>query len=140
MNDTSTMRRRLLNYIFPVLILSLLTNGTKFLESKITWTKSLEFDPDLGAEVEIWRPSLDVTDLRTNWIYSAYINWSRVFVLGIIPFSALVFFNYKIFKVTIHAKTFRCFPLSHAACQGSDAWRAPFSKALLFALVSICRK
>ena len=100
MNDASTMRRRLCKYIAPVLILSILCNATKFLESTISWEKVT--DEDDGAVYD--HPVLDVTSLRTNWLYSAYLNWSRVFFLGIIPFSALVFFNYKIFKVHIFAQ------------------------------------
>ena len=42
-------------------------------------------------------PFIAVTDLRRNPLYSAYNNWSRIFVLGIIPFCMLVFFNLKIY-------------------------------------------
>ena len=41
---------------------------------------------------------LDVTDLRIDPYYSAYTNWSRLIVLGIVPFALLVFFNTKIYK------------------------------------------
>jgi hypothetical protein len=33
-----------------------------------------------------------------NPIYSNYNNWSRLIVLGIVPFAMLVFFNAKIYR------------------------------------------
>ena len=39
------------------------------------------------------------TDLRTHPIYTAYFNWSRLIVLGIIPFVLLVYLNTKIYQV-----------------------------------------
>ena len=41
---------------------------------------------------------LQVAALRTHPIYSAYNNWSRLIVLGILPFLLLVFFNTKIYE------------------------------------------
>ena len=41
---------------------------------------------------------LQVAALRTHPIYSAYNNWSRLIVLGIVPFLLLVFFNTKIYE------------------------------------------
>ena len=40
---------------------------------------------------------LDITEFRKHPAYSMYLNWSRLLVLGIIPFSLLVFFNSKIY-------------------------------------------
>ena len=37
--------------------------------------------------------------MRTAPIYTTYSNWSRVIVLGIIPFVALVYLNFKIYQV-----------------------------------------
>ena len=41
---------------------------------------------------------LQVAALRTHPIYSAYNNWSRLIILGIIPFLLLVFFNTRIYE------------------------------------------
>ena len=41
---------------------------------------------------------LDITEFRKHPAYSMYLNWSRLLVLGIIPFSLLVFFNSKIYN------------------------------------------
>ena len=42
--------------------------------------------------------SLEPTPMRTAPIYTAYFNWSRLIVLGIIPFVMLVYLNIKIYK------------------------------------------
>ena len=41
---------------------------------------------------------LEPTPLRTAPIYTAYFNWSRLVVLGIIPFAMLVYLNAKIYQ------------------------------------------
>ena len=46
---------------------------------------------------ESLQPQIKLTELRTNPVYSSYNSWSRFFVLGLIPFSLLVFFNVKIY-------------------------------------------
>ena len=59
-----------------------------------TQTEGVE---ELPQEIE-YAAVIRVADLRTHPVYSAYNNWSRLLVLGIIPFSLLVFFNIKIYK------------------------------------------
>ena len=44
------------------------------------------------------------TPLRTHPAYTAYYNWSRLIVLGIIPFVLLVYLNTKIYQVLICRK------------------------------------
>jgi len=41
---------------------------------------------------------LEPTEMRTAPIYTMYFNWSRLIVLGIIPFVMLVYLNAKIYK------------------------------------------
>ena len=36
--------------------------------------------------------------MRMNHIYSGYNNWSRLIVLGVVPFALLVFFNARIYS------------------------------------------
>ena len=43
------------------------------------------------------RPVLVVSEFRKDPVYSMYNNWSRLIVLGIIPFLLLLFFNSKIY-------------------------------------------
>ena len=36
--------------------------------------------------------------MRMNHVYSGYNNWSRLIVLGVVPFALLVFFNARIYS------------------------------------------
>ena len=44
------------------------------------------------------KPVLVVSEFRKDPVYSMYNNWSRLIVLGIIPFLLLLFFNSKIYN------------------------------------------
>ena len=55
MNDSHASLRRLFKYILPVMLISILFNIPKFLESEV------KFDPEYPDEIY-----LDVTELRTN--------------------------------------------------------------------------
>ena len=67
------------------------------MEYKIKSADTNKTDPNLINNHEI-EAAIRVTPLRTHPAYSAYNNWSRLIVLGIIPFALLVFFNTKIYK------------------------------------------
>ena len=95
MNDSHAMRKRLLKYVVPVLGLAFLSNVVKFFEAKIVYEEVREANSTI---VVAYEPMLDVAELRTHPAYSAYNNWSRLLILGIIPFRLLVFFNTKIYK------------------------------------------
>lgn len=125
LNDAHAMKRRLLKYIIPVCILSFLLNVPKFLEAEIKYQKVALVPPSLstngpsetffdgveststdfltnGSSTDTtafyMKPVLSITPLRMHPLYSNYNNWSRLFVLGIIPFALLVFFNVKIYS------------------------------------------
>jgi hypothetical protein len=104
MNDANAIRKRLLKYVGPAFILALLFNIVKFFEAKIVYVATFNANNTSNAtdvltpeEVE-YIAELRVAELRTHPAYSAYNNWSRLVVLGIIPFALLVFFNTKIYK------------------------------------------
>ena len=65
---------------------------TRFFEAKI------EYYPE-EENSTVTRPFIEPTSMRTAPIYTTYSNWSRVIVLGIIPFVALVYLNFKIYQV-----------------------------------------
>ena len=44
------------------------------------------------------RPFVSITAMRMNHVYSGYNNWSRLIVLGVVPFALLVFFNARIYS------------------------------------------
>ncbi|TRY79731.1 hypothetical protein TCAL_16111, partial [Tigriopus californicus] len=95
MNDLGAMQRRLLKYVIPVIFFSVAFNLTKFLESEVAYQNVTNTLTNTTQS----KPFLQVTELRTNPIFSAYSNWSRLIVIGIVPFLKLVFFNWNIFKV-----------------------------------------
>ena len=54
---------------------------------------------------------ITVTDLRRNPDYAIYYNnWTRLVVLGIIPFAMLVYFNYKVCSLTYYLWSIGMFP------------------------------
>ena len=105
---TDSMVKRVLKYLIPVIVLSILFNIPKFFEAKVVWTTSSSssinddaMDDKNGTlgTTTYSSPSIGITDLRRkNAFYSSYNAWSRLFVLGLIPFILLVFFNVKIYK------------------------------------------
>ena len=115
MNDANAIRKRLLKYVGPTFLLAFAFNIVKFFEAQVKYhpvnrTRAFEFEVDNSttevievsediteAEIE-YVAELHVAELRTHPAYSAYNNWSRLIVLGIIPFTLLVFFNAKIYK------------------------------------------
>lgn len=119
MNDSNAIRKRLVKYVGPVLALAFIFNIVKFFEAKVVYAQvaatasdaaKASADPAVGSfsssdgvdllDVNSIRyvPELHVAELRTHPAYSAYHNWSRLIVLGIVPFVLLVFFNTKIYK------------------------------------------
>ena len=67
-------------------------NGTVVLEEDLNVT-NLE-DPSIHKEVE-----LTITDLRNDPTYIIYYtNWTRLFAIGLIPTTMLIYFNYKVGK------------------------------------------
>ena len=96
MNDVNAIRKRLLKYVGPCLALSVFFNIPKFFEAKVEYMPQNRTNPEL--DFQEFRAELHVAALRTHPIYSAYNNWSRLIVLGIIPFTLLVFFNTRIYE------------------------------------------
>ncbi|CAB4063238.1 unnamed protein product [Lepeophtheirus salmonis] len=87
MHESNALPKRIAKYISCVLFLSLLFSFTRFFEAEV------RYDPENPLT-----PYLKPTVLRTNSMYVLYFNWSRLIVLGIIPFMLLVFFNVSIYK------------------------------------------
>ena len=95
MHEANALTKRIFKYVFCVTFLSTLFQITRFFEAKVSYDEV--FDPSSNTTNEIL--NLDPTDLRTDPIYTAYYNWSKLIVLGIIPFVLLVFLNASIYKV-----------------------------------------
>ena len=116
MNDSHALKIRVLKYLIPVTIISISFNITKFFEIYLKWnpiyadtidtammniTSANDFDDDnITASIRNitdYNVELDVTEFRTNPIYSINFNWFRFISIGIIPFLLLVYFNTQIY-------------------------------------------
>ena len=82
------------SYVVPVVFLAILLNVPKFLEARFEWTNSTNVNGSLEYEL-----SYTITELRDDPNYiQFYINWTRLITTGIIPMSALIYFNFGIFR------------------------------------------
>ena len=72
-------------YVLPVLIFSLLLNVTKFFEAYVIRAEDGKF-------------SLRISDMRKNPLYSAITKWTRLLVLGLIPFAIIIYFNIRVYS------------------------------------------
>ena len=78
------MKRRMWRYVLPVLVASLLLNIPTFFEAYVFRAKDGKF-------------SLRISSLRMNPLYSSITKWTRLFVLGLIPFAIIIYFNIKVY-------------------------------------------
>lgn len=91
------------SYVIPCLVLSVLLNVPKFLESKFVWRPHnvTRVDPETNeTSYELEEVlSFTVSSLREHPDYIRYyINWTRLVTTGLIPMAALIFFNWNIFR------------------------------------------
>ena len=116
-NSPEACKKRLFKYVVPVLSFSIAVNLPKFFEAYVE-TEKHEILPD---GYELWPDNtvtfngtilenfseedleyeyhyrIEVTDLRKNPYYTIYYtNWTRFFIMGIIPTVLLIYFNYKV--------------------------------------------
>ena len=78
------MKRRMVRYVGPVLLLALLLNITKFFEAYVDRRNNGRF-------------IIRISSLRKNPLYSAITKWSRSMFLGVIPLGLILYFNAKVF-------------------------------------------
>ena len=77
-------------YILPALLLSVILNIPKFLETELV---TIDMVDDSGASIHII--DYNITDLRKDPDYIFYyINWTRFPATGFLPFAFLFFFNF----------------------------------------------
>lgn len=86
------LKRRVLQYLIPVGVLSLAMNVTKFFEIDLAYINVAEKNA-----TAIYIPTLNITEFRMNPTYSITFNWFRFISIGIVPFCLLVFFNTHIY-------------------------------------------
>jgi hypothetical protein len=115
--DANALKRRILKYLVPVTVISILFNVTKFFEITYVYIpmkpgnrSALAIDPnatfdngtmmfDLNTSAADSQVSMlpNVTEYRMDPNYSIYFNWTRFVILGVIPFILLIFFNAQIY-------------------------------------------
>ena len=129
MHEANALTIRIFKYVSAVVALSGIFTFTKFLEARIVWmgdcggsancangTVWSDTMNDTLTNSTIWKPQMTYTDLRIDPWYTQYYNWSRMLVIGVIPFVMLVYLNAQIFK-DIKARSKRRFNTKPAASQ-----------------------
>ena len=116
MNDSRALKKRVMQYLGPVTVVSILFNITKFFEITVEW-RAINYETNITREVNDtlfndstnmtsdyitvnatrWSPYLNVTEFRTDPSYSINFNWFRFIAIGVIPFVLLVYFNTQIY-------------------------------------------
>ena len=85
MNSEVLTKRRLIRYLTPVIVLSILYNLNRLFEAEVRWVNDL--------------PKISATKLRMeSEAYNLSVLSIRCIVLGIFPVMILVFLNTKIYK------------------------------------------
>lgn len=110
MHEANALTKRIVKYVASVTSLAILFTVTRFFEAKVVYIPIV--DKTTNETVD-YVPSLEPTDLRTAPIYTTYFNWSRLIVLGIIPFVMLVYLNVGIYKDIKARKNRRLNPRHH---------------------------
>ena len=102
MNSEVLTRRRLIRYLTPVIVLSILYNLNRFFEAEVRWVNDL--------------PKISATKLRMeSEAYNLSVLSIRCIVLGIFPVMILVFLNTKIYK-DVQERRARNVPLGSSSC------------------------
>ena len=70
-----------------------LTGGTVVGDDQLT--EAVVYNRTLEGKTFV--AELAPTEMRIHPYYSLYNNWSRLIVLGVIPFVMLIYLNYKIY-------------------------------------------
>ena len=95
MNNEILTRRRLVRYLTPVLILSVLYNINRFFEAELDWFEDCHENEKNCTYIPYRKPTL----LRKeNETYNVFVLTVRCLILGLFPLLILGFLNSKIYK------------------------------------------
>ena len=97
-----SVERRTLSYAIPILLMAIPLYILKWLENKYVWipvkSNSINLN-EAEAETKYKMQGWDESELLKNPDYILYYgNWTKLLTTGLIPFVALVYFNYGIFR------------------------------------------
>ena len=96
MNNEILTRRRLVRYLTPVLVLSILYNINRFFEAEVHWKPGSCEENNTNCT---FIPARVPTELRVeNDTYNIFVLSVRCIVLGLFPLMILGFLNSKIYK------------------------------------------
>ena len=90
MNDPTEIRKRLLKFLVPVILFSFAFNIPKFFETQaviVPYTDPETNETDYTVQ-------LNVTKMRVDPIYSSFVNWSQLFILGKKGLACLCLFTF----------------------------------------------
>ena len=98
-----------MNYIVPVIIISVVFNTPKYFEIETYEVKSTKSgngnESNTGNDEDV-TVSVKATDLRMNDDYIFYYNnLAKLIVTGVVPFAALCVFNSKVFTILVFDTT-----------------------------------
>ena len=89
------------SYVIPVLLIAIILNVPKWMETKYKWTPVESNSTNLTeseAEIE-YKMEFEISELRDNPNYiHYYVNWTRLLTTGLIPMVMLIYFNFGIFR------------------------------------------
>ncbi|XP_059098618.1 FMRFamide peptide receptor frpr-18-like [Tigriopus californicus] len=136
-NSPEACRRRLFKYVIPVVIMAVFVNAPKFFESTVGEhailthpnTSMLQIGngsvPIQVSDADItYIKRIEVTDLRKDPTYTIYYNnWTRLMLIGIVPFILLIYFNYKIYQDVKHRNRRQMSMSRHSATATQQARR-----------------
>ena len=94
MHEANALTIRIVKYVSAVVLITCIFTFTKFLEGEVQWVEIR----NATTNSTVFKPQMMPTTLRINPWYTIYYNWSRLLVLGVIPFVMLVYLNAQIFK------------------------------------------
>ena len=103
--ETANKCRRLVSYVAPVFIISIIYNLPKFFELKLL-EECQTCEEKFGNETSLKKHhtnaySIHPTDLRKNNYYILwYVNISNLIVTSVVPGILLIIFNYKIYSAS----------------------------------------
>jgi hypothetical protein len=92
-----SVKRRTLSYAIPILLMTIILNMPKWMEWEHNWVVKSNSTNLNETEME-YQIHLNSSELHKNPDYILYYrNWTKLLTTGLIPFVALVYFNYGIF-------------------------------------------
>jgi hypothetical protein len=97
MNDVKATTARVVRFVVPVILASVLFSLPKFFESTVMYRTELTTDAS-GHLVNVTRATVNHTAFRVHPTYARYITWSKLVVQGVVPVILLIFFNKKIYR------------------------------------------